>query len=183
MPAPTQAHRKCAFSECISISVPRLAFVNDPTRTGMNRNPNAQKAAVSRLATSSDTLKTQVEIIRANLPPRMIPPHILAKNARIPTPRATSPSNIMTKGMRMNGAVPTQGNHFDFSIFLKNSINIMTPYHRPQNIHRRHSRSRSESQLCPAQPSSSLSCRAFRSGAPVKSCCVTNAQNTLILRI
>jgi hypothetical protein len=26
--------------------------------------------------------------------------------------------------MIKNGAVPTQGNHFDFSIFLKTSINI-----------------------------------------------------------
>ena len=126
--APQQAHRRCAPIECMSMSVPMFAFVYVPTRTGRNRNPNALNAAVTLLLRFSGALSARSAMKVPSLPQRRTATNALAKNAKMPTPRAASPSRTMSNGKMMKGDMPTQGSHFDFSSFLKSSINMRLLY-------------------------------------------------------
>ncbi len=128
IPPHTQAHRKCAPREYISMSVYSWAFVQEPTSGGKNKNPKQEKAAVNRLPNSEDCFKICVLKKLPNNLPKTIPANALAMKARIPIPSHILPSNMMVNGKMINGAMPTQGSHLDFSNLLKNSISIGTFY-------------------------------------------------------
>ncbi len=122
--APQQAQRKCAPIECMSMSVPMFAFVYVPTWTGRNMNPNALNATAILLVRFSEALSARSAVKAPSLPHRSTATNALAKTAKMPTPRAGSPSRTTSSGRIMNGNMPTHGSHFVSSSFLKKFIDI-----------------------------------------------------------